>query len=321
MEDLTKPKKKKHLLYSLFNPQGNGKGVQKLPEGPDNISKGFKILGRNITNMFYLNLLFVFGNFPIFFALYNFSGNVGIKTTAAASSLYGPLYGIMQVGERSPVTEALFGVHGVQAFTTVSNTWTYVLYGLALLTFFTFGFTNTGVAYIMRSIVRGQPISIISDFFGAIKKNIKQALIIGILDLGIILLFCYNLTFFNLNGGSTLFLSNLIILCFFVMMRYYIYLIMITFDLSIWKIIKNSMFFIMLGFKRNIMAFLGGLLMILIEWIILAFIPPIGIIFPFVLFFSVPTFFGVYAAYPMIKKIMIDPQYASAPADNTTDIQ
>lgn len=305
--DENNKKKKKFSLYRLFNPQGSGKGVEKIPEGPDNISKCFKILGRNITNLFYLNLLLIFGNFPLMFGLFALSGNLNTPTSAASSALFAPLHGAMRFSGSSPVSSALYGLHGIQVSTSTPTIWTYIFFTLTLLVIFTFGFVNTGVSYLLRSIVRGDPIFFFQDFFGAIKKNIKQSLILGIIDVAIIGLCVYDIMFFYMNGSS-LFYVNLLILCLYMMMRYYMYIILITFDLSIWKIIKNSLIFSMLGFKRNIMAFLGGLLMIGLEYLILSIFFPLGIIFPFVLFFSVPMFFGAFAAYPKIKQIMIDPQ-------------
>ena len=36
---------------------------------------------------------------------------------------------------------------------------------------------------------------------------------------------------------------------------------------------------------------------------------PVGIVMPFVISFSVCAYIGTYAAYPMIKQVMIDPYY------------
>lgn len=61
-------KKKKHLLYSLFNPAYDGKGVPKTnfdPDAPRNLSLFFKMFWRNISNLFTLNMYMVLGNFPV----------------------------------------------------------------------------------------------------------------------------------------------------------------------------------------------------------------------------------------------------------------
>jgi len=175
------------------------------------------------------------------------------------------------------------------------------------LIIFTFGFVNTGVTYIMRSMVRQQPYSVFGDFFHAIKKNWKQSLIFGVIDSVILGLLAFDIYFYYINSSALMYM-NILILCFYMIMRYYIYLLLITFDLSIWKIIKNSLIFLMLNFKRNFFAFSGMVIMVIIEIALISFAAPIGLMFPFVFFFSIPMFFGIYAAYPKIKEIMIDPQ-------------
>lgn len=301
-----KKKKKKHFLYRVFNPEREGKDINEILSLPDTPTKCFKLIGKNITYMLYINLLLIFGNFPLMFGLFALSGNLNTPTTAASSSMFGTLYGTMKF-HTSPANLALHGVHGVQAQTSVPTTATYIFFALTLLVIFTWGFVNTGVTYLMRSFMKGSPIFFFSDFFGAIKKNLKQSFIIGLIDILIIGLFIYDISFFYLNG-SQLFFVNIIILCLYVMMRYYMYLLLITFDLSTWKIIKNSLIFTLYGFKRNIVAFIGALLVIGVEYLLLSIYFPLGILFPFTVFFSVPMFFGAFAAYPKIYDVMIKPQ-------------
>ncbi|MBE6687358.1 MAG: DUF624 domain-containing protein [Ruminococcaceae bacterium] len=297
-------KNKKFSLYRLFNPQGNGKGVEPLPEGPDNIAKCFKLLGRNLTNMLYLNLLLIFGNFPILFFLLGY--NLMVPTTTAASPLFATVQGAAYLNP-SPAADMLISVYGLQQVRNVPTTGTYICFALMFLIIFTFGFVNTGVTYIMRSMVRQQPYSVFGDFFHAIKKNWKQSLIFGVIDSVILGLLAFDIYFYYINSSALMYM-NILILCFYMIMRYYIYLLLITFDLSIWKIIKNSLIFLMLNFKRNFFAFSGMVIMVIIEIALISFAAPIGLMFPFVFFFSIPMFFGIYAAYPKIKEIMIDPQ-------------
>lgn len=68
-------KKEKLTLYSLLNPDRDGKGVEKEdPNLPRNFSYYFKLLGRRFSTIFTLNLLTVFGNFPIIFLFLAFAG-------------------------------------------------------------------------------------------------------------------------------------------------------------------------------------------------------------------------------------------------------
>lgn len=303
-----KPRKKKHLLYRIFNPEGNGKEILPEPEGPDNIVKCFKIFKRNITNLLYINIIIILGNFPMLFGLYGLSGAANDSTMTAASELFGPLHGAM-LHSKSPVSLALFGIHGGQTSASIYTTTTYILIAVALLVVFTFGIISTGTGYLLRSIVRRDPIFFWSDFKGAIKKNFKQAMIIGILDCLFIFLVIYAAFFYYINGWA-MFYIMLIVFAIYMMMRFYIYPLMITFDLSIWKIFKNSCIFAIIGFKRNIMAFLACVLIFALEYFLLGIFYPLGIMFPLFVMFSSCAYFGMFAAWPKIKEVMIDPYMA-----------
>lgn len=304
-EESPKPKQKKHLLYRLFNGNGNGKELLPEPEGPDNIVKCFKIYKRNITRLLYVNLIIIFGNFPLLLGLYGISGAANGKTMTAASELFGPLHGAM-LHSKSPVSLALFGIHGGQTSASVYTTTTYVLIALSLLVVFTFGIINTGTAYLLRGMVRRDPIFFWSDFKGAIKKNFKQAFVLGIIDCLAIFCLIYGAFFYYINGMSMFYIA-LVLFAIYTMMRFYIYPLMITFDLTVWKILKNACIFAVLGFKRNVMAFLGCVLMFGFEYLLLGFYYPVGVVFPLGVMFSTCAYFGMFAAWPKIKEVMIDP--------------
>jgi len=303
-EAVTK-KPKKHLLYRIFNPEGSGKEAKPIPDGPDNIKKGFIIYKRNITNILYINLLMVFGNFPLLLGFYALMGGVNSVTTASASEYFPQLHGAM-LHANSPVALALFGVHGEQVSQQVLTPLTYIFLAVSLLFIFTFGIINTGTAYLLRSIVRRDPLFFWSDFKGAIKRNFRQGFIIGIIDALLVLLMVYDIYFFYING-SMMFYMMLVVFSIFMMMRYYIYPLMITFDLSIWKIFKNSMIFALLGIKRNILAYIASVLLFGLEIFLISVFLPLGIVFPLFILLSSCAYFGMYAAWPKIKEVMIDP--------------
>ncbi len=315
MEDNKNKNKKKLNLFNIMN--RDGKGVEKdsvlnVLEKP-NIANFFKLLGRKINQLLSINMFFIFGNFPVLFALFAFAGYTSHTVFAPGSGLFTALKGSMYFN-MSPVTATLNGIYGIQAEMTVPTVFTYVFYGLALLVFVTFGLVNVGTTYILRNIVRGEPIFMWSDFWYAIKRNIKQGIIFGIIDLFISLMLVYDLFFFKSNMGSNTMLMIFYFLSFgmifiYFFMRMYTYLMMITFDLSIFKLLKNSVFFAILGIKRNIMCLIGIALTLLVNFLIYSWLPPIGIILPFVFTIALCAFISVYCAYPKIKEIMIDPYY------------
>jgi hypothetical protein len=83
---------------------------------------------------------------------------------------------------------------------------------------------------------------------------------------------------------------------------------LITFDMKIGKLFKNSLIFVMLGIKRNLLAILWMIVMLVINVCVFVMFQPLGIILPILYVVSFPLFTTAYAAYPVIKKYMIDPE-------------
>jgi len=124
-------------------------------------------------------------------------------------------------------------------------------------------------------------------------------------------MFTYNIYFLFINYNasqmnSIMLFFTIVIAIFYSFMRNYIYLIIFTFDLSLWKTIKNATYFILLGLKRNFLALLFQAAVIIINLGIFLLFAPIGAILPFTLTFSILDLAAVYAAYPNIDKYMVD---------------
>ena len=117
-------------------------------------------------------------------------------------------------------------------------------------------------------------------------------------------------------GGGLLFYIALAMLILWFYMRFYMYLLLVTFDLSIFKILKNSLIFSIIGFKRNFMATLGILVLVLLNYMVFVYVQPLGIVLPMVLTLACGAFMSTYAAYFKIKEIMIDPYYTDKPEES-----
>ena len=103
-------------------------------------------------------------------------------------------------------------------------------------------------------------------------------------------------------------------------MKFYIYQLLITFDLKNFKILKNSLIFTALGIKRNLMAFLGLIVLFALQialiFLALVYGLTVFIVLPFVYILALIGFITTYAAYPVIDRYMIAP-YAN---ENTESI-
>lgn len=236
----------------------------------------------------------------------------------------------------------------------------YIFLGFCVILF---GLFSIGTTYVVRGYVRGDPVYILSDFKYALKKNWKQGIILGIIDVLVVVLLVFDIFFWsgmdfsNIRIGSennaeavvsgqvledenemsslssdaenqiveteqasanqkeksfidgVFFYACLFLLVIYAFMRNYMYIIALTFKLSVFKILKNSFIFAILGIKRNIAAFFGILVVLFINTYIFVWIPMVGIALPLIITLGTCSFIGAYAAYPVIKKYMITPYY------------
>lgn len=306
----------------LINLNKEGRGVSKsAADMKPGLAKFFMIFRNNFGKLVTTNIIMVLGNFPLFFLIINLSGYFKAPYQLPMSDLYQNLSGFyMASGGATPYQMALFGLEGMQYAELADTVVNYIFYGISALTLFTFGIVNVGTAYIFRNLAAGEPVFVWHDFKYAVKRNYKQALPFGIIDAVICGFLAFNIA--SMIGTSDflvsmLFWSNVVISIIYFFMRYYIYVQMVTFKLSVFKILKNSLIFSLLGLKRNIVAFLAIILGVALEILLLigtgGIMIPFAIAAPLAIMFSGFAFMKVYAAYYKIKEIMIDPYKQDEP--------
>ncbi|MBP3332538.1 MAG: DUF624 domain-containing protein [Clostridia bacterium] len=320
-DEMPKKKKRKNLFDLLYSRDGK-EITEDDRNAPRNFTFFFKLTGRNLTRLFYVNVLFIIANFPLIIMMLFPAKIFHLHAVSPSSPMFLPLYGAYEFGAVSPSLSTLWGLFGNPAVVDIPTplAWTVLIVG-ALLLLFTFGPVSIGTSYILRNIVRGEPIFFMRDFWYAIKKNLRQGIIIGILDLLICFLLVYDLVFFYNSPASFLnsfmmWATVFMILIYFVM-RFYIYILTLTFDLKIRHIFKNALIFSFLGFKRNFVAAVGIILTVFINFYIAMIFVPIGVVLPLIITIGLCMFMSAYAAWPKIKEIMIDPY--EQPSDEDPD--
>lgn len=307
-----KPKQKRPSIF-FRNLNKEGPGISKQDAVITYGFKGFfSLYFRRFGTLFSINLLYVLGNFPLLLALFATSGNVfATQTLTHGNVIYPVLHGVM-ISDMNPVKAALNGVFGSRSIDYVLHSGAYIMLGIGLALFcITFGLVNVGCAYLLRNIVKGDPVFLMSDFFYAIKRNFKQALPMGILDLLFLYVLYQDILFWYLNARSFLysylFYFSILLALFYFVVRFYLYEMMVTFRLSLFKLIKNSAIFAFWGIKRNLVGLLGIIVFCLFCFGIFYTYVPLGIILPFTIMISTCAFIAVFTAWPNIKKVMIDP--------------
>ncbi len=176
------------------------------------------------------------------------------------------------------------------------------------------GPATAGMTYIMRNFSREEHAFIWSDFKDTVRANFKQSLAVFVTDIAIVF-FSWAAIMVYSNMGGTMGLLRYVVYVFLViytMMHFYIYPIMITFELKLKDIYKNAMLFTISKLPSNLFALVmvviihavlpicaiwyGGAAVILLLIIVLE---------PFVVqVFS--SFLVNFNAYPKLKKYMLD---------------
>ncbi len=316
--------KEKNKKLKLFDIARDGKGIsKKTAYQPSGIQNFFSTFKENFWKLLYVNIIMVIGNFPLVFLIATLAGFTKQQTLLPFFDVFQNLNGIYSVEGASPSMMSMMALLGVQNNVFVPTAWTYVFYGISALTLITFGLVNVGTAYVLRNIAKGDPVFVWSDFWYAIKRNLKQALIFGIFDCIINAVLIFNLYSYITAENfvfSFIFWTNLIIFLIFFAVRPYVYIQMVTFKLSIFKQLKNALIFSLLGVKRNLMALLGILLVLLLEILFIfaasGILIPLAVTLALIVLFSGCAYMKVFAAYYKIKEIMIDPYLAEHPEEN-----
>lgn len=303
-----------------------GKGVTKsqaLKGENTDIYSFFRVLKTRFWNISALNMLYIIVNFPIIFGLIYLSGVFFAETTAPASPFYSQLFGMMQYGE-TPYISMLSSIIGTNADLSVPTTVAKIFGYLTLLIVFTNGISSVGASYITRNFVRGEPTFILSDFFSAINKNFKQSVVLGILDSLFLFIFGYGSMTYFINSGTyvvnVMLFAEILLFLIYLTMRFYMYTLLITFDLNIVKILKNSFIFAVVGFKRNIVAWIGVIFVLFVNLYLLFTIPMLGVIMPFLITPGFLMFICSFCTYPVIKKYMVDPYYKKEGSEKITSV-
>lgn len=128
------------------------------------------------------------------------------------------------------------------------------------------GPVTAGYTYIIREHSRENPCWLFSDFFERAKSNFKQGILLWIIDLAVLYLMVVAFMFYKQNGIFVFQYIILVIGVLYGMMHLYVYHMMITFDLPLKSILKNS-------FLMAIIKVPANLLILAVNIVIYAVVP------------------------------------------------
>ncbi len=191
-----------------------------------------------------------------------------------------------------------------------------------LLSLFFMAVIGTGPAsasfsYALRNFIRGEHVWIWSDSKDKRRENFRQATILFIIDLVMtVALSIMFYTYFLWNKDSGILnsigrVATILISYLFVSSHLYIYPMMVTFELKLKDLIKNSIFMSFAKLGKTFLAtvttlfFGGGILYLMLFTLSSQY----GILLPFiipVIYFSFIGLIKTAFAYPTIKELMLD---------------
>lgn len=315
----------KNYIYNFFSGNNNRKnrGYSKDDANrftPFGFGHFFSALWNNISKLTIANLLFLLTNIPVVFFVISFPFQTTVNIPADA--FYPVYYGVSQYSG-SPMVSALLTLSGSVTSTSVHNTTSIILVCIGALSVLTFGASCVGLTAVCRNAARGDCNFVWSTYWDAVKKNWKQATLFGIADVGLIFLLVYDIIAYNANSAMGnmyffLYIFSVFIAFVYFIMRFYIYLQMITFDLKLKQILKNSLYFVTLNFKRNVIALIGSALLLFIEYYLFAsgIFVSVSLVLPMIILCSLLTYISAFCAWPAVKKHVADAYYKDHPDED-----
>ena len=188
----------------------------------------FRILYSKIWELTKLNLLYLVFLLPTFFMVFLLAG---VITNGMFQGEYGVLYEIFV----RLIISSFFAV------------------------FWGMGPVTAGITEVLIKCVKEEHSFVLSDFFGSIKANFKHSMLVFLIDIiAFVVLYAGVLFYGNMSGLFGIVSSVIIIsiILVYTMMHFYIYPIMIKFDLNLWHIYYNSLIYTIGKMPRTILTLL-----------------------------------------------------------------
>ncbi|MBR4703848.1 MAG: hypothetical protein IKO91_08380 [Oscillospiraceae bacterium] len=180
---------------------------------------------------------------------------------------------------------------------------------LLIISVLLYGPITMGLTYIFRNFAREEH-AWTSDLWSRAWSNARQGLFFGIADI-LVLWLCVNGAFFDLSSSGALWalsavrrVLSVLALVIWVFMRHYTYLMAVTVNLSVFRILKNAWLFVVLGFGRNVLSTLVTLGCLFLSFFL---VPLLTVVTLPLFFYSFTWFCTIFTCYPIVKKYIIVP--------------
>lgn len=280
-----------------------GPGVSKNAPEKNRFFFFFEMLGRKFFKLIPLNLMYLVTLLPLIGGVF-----LSIKLNPALFT--------------DGVLNNAFG--SVPLFVFTGDIVGLILLGISI---FITGPATCGMTYVLRNMQRQEHTWIFSDFREHFAKNFKQGVIMSIIDLVIPALlyiayvfYTYDMALMMPGSAAIALVAKYAIIIFaalFIIMHYYIYVMIVTFDMKLKDILKNAMLFSFAKLPLNIFISIIVFAVIILSLWYLIF----GVIFALVITLSLLGFFIIYSIYPTIDSSMISAQSSKSDDEDERDFE
>ncbi len=290
-----------------------GKGVDLNAPPKRSFFRFWDIFGRKFTHFIRVNLIYVLNSIPTFLLVFFLTGLVS-SAILEVPSLQSVLQNLAQqtaenMGDSNLMTQQLNQMIVMfDLFMRFVLTYLFVvLWGM--------GPATAGLTYVLRNFAREEHAWIWSDFKDALKSNFKQSAIVFLIDLVVFVLFYVAFAFYLQMSGFLGAMRYVIVMIavIYTMMHFYLYPMMVTFQLSLKDLYRNALLFAIGKLPSNLLI-LTILLLVHVGSVLMA-INFGGGYFMLILFVillleililqSFSAFIVNFHAYPKMKKYMI----------------
>ena len=185
-----------------------------------------------------------------------------------------------------------------------------IVYIFACAPIVTIGPATAGLTYVLRNLSQSKPVFFMSDFIEKCKTYFKKGFLVTLIDAIAAVLIYVSFMFWSdsaINIPSFFrplaLVVTFIIAYLVVCMNFYIFPMMVSFDLPLKKLIKNSLILAMYTIWHNI-----AIILFVVALVVICFL--LGLLsFPIILtlFFSLINLFSNFIVYPLLVKYVAAP--------------
>lgn len=230
---------------SFFTPSYDkpGKGID--PDAPQKRSffRFFDIFFRKFWKFIKINLLYVLVSIPTFALVFFLSGiisNSFLSMNGTEEMFRSIAEQIAQASENAGGADYQYSV-----LVVTFDLFIRLIISYLFMTLWGMGPATAGITYILRNFAREEHAWLWSDFKSSFKNNFKQSLIVFVIDIVVFLLLYTAFVVYSQMTGALSMLKYFIVVIaiIYTIMHFYIYPMMVTFDLKLKDLYRNALIF------------------------------------------------------------------------------